>query len=359
MKVLRFGLGGLRVFAEAEFFPGPGINWFTGQNGAGKSSIVEAAYVLGHGRSFRAVQIEQAVRTGSEALWVSAEVESGDGGRCRLGVRRARQKGWEQRVDGGSVQGLSEVARRFPVLCFEPGSHHWISGPAERRRRLIDWGVFHVEQGPLVWWTEYQRALRQRNAALRTGDPNEARAWEPVLAEVGERINALRKDFCQEWGELSLKRIRSWSSDLAKLELSFRSGWGAHHADLVEALAAQRDRDLGLGYTYAGPHRADLGIRLEGVEARERLSRGQAKLLALALLIGLSEVYRLRHGSAPLLLLDDLGSELDDRHGEAVLAELRAAGAQVWLTGVERPSWGREPDEQLFHVEQGRITPLV
>lgn len=141
--------------------------------------------------------------------------------------------------------------------------------------------------------------------------------------------------------------------------MEYRRGWGRAHASLLEALQASRSRDLTQGFTSVGPHRADLSLRIEAAEAREFLSRGQSKILALSLLIALSDLYAEAHGSCPLLLLDDLCSELDALRAGAVLAYLRERGVQAIVTGVERPSWAQDPRDALFHVEQGTITPLL
>lgn len=358
-RVSRFGLGGLRVFAEADFVPGAGVSWLLGANGAGKTSVMEAAYLLGHGRSFRSAQLEALLAEGMEALWVSAGLVDEAGSASQLGVRRSASGEWELRVEGRPVQRLTDVARRFPVLCFEPGSHQWVTGPSERRRRLLDWGAFHVEHAASELWSEYQRALRQRNAALRMGDADSAKAWEPLLDVFGQQITEHRAAFHAAWRGAAQTLLQRWNSGLDGLEFQFRRGWGEHHASLAEALALQRERDLGLGYTYAGPHRCDLSIRWRGSEAKERLSRGQAKLVVLALLIAQAQCYRQRHASSPLLLLDDLCSELDAASAGAVLSLLREQEYQAWVSGVERPSWAAASTDALFHVEQGSITPLI
>jgi DNA replication and repair protein RecF len=358
-RVSRFGLGGLRVFAEADFVPGSGLSWILGANGAGKTSVIEAAYLLGHGRSFRSAQMESLLAEGMDALWVSAGLVDESGSASVVGVSRTALGEWSLRVEGRPVQRLTDVARRFPVLCFEPGSHQWVAGPSERRRRLLDWGAFHVEHAAPDLWSEYQRALRQRNAALRMGDPESAEAWEPVLDASGQRITAHRAAFHARWNGAAQNLLGSWSSEFDRIEFVFRRGWGEQHASLADALASQRERDLGLGYTYAGPHRCDLAIRWRGSDARERLSRGQAKLVVLALLIAQAQCYRQRHGSSPLLLLDDLCSELDSANAGAVLSMLREHEYQAWVTGVERPSWASSSADALFHVEQGSITPLI
>jgi len=360
MRLQHFSLGGLRVFAEAEFFPGPGINFITGSNGAGKTSLLEAAFILGQGRSFRAPHIESVLRSGSDVGWAFAELAVDSSQTRRVGVARSRGGGWDVRIDGRRSDRLADLAGVFPVLCFDPGSHAWVSGPADRRRRLLDWGVFHVERPPLSLWSSYQRALRQRNEGLRSGDPNLVEIWEPALVTAGEAIDLARRAFLDRWLPAVKQRLAWLSPGLANLRIDYRRGWGKAHPGLAEALFSHRARDRSLGYTVAGPHRAELALRIEDAEARDRLSRGQSKIVALSMLLAMAEVYGAQGGGLPLLLLDDLESELDPERFERVVAWLGDQGAQCLITGVNGVAKQQNAyPYRVFHVEQGRITPLL
>lgn len=359
MRLVHVSLGGLRVFAEAFFCPGPGLSWLVGSNGAGKTTVLEALFGLTHARSFRTAQFESVLRSGEGRGFVFSEWMDRDGVPLRMAGGRARGGGWEYRVDGVPVGRVSDLAVRAPMLCFEPGSHLLVSGPAERRRRLLDWGVFHVERAPPSLWSDWQRALRQRNELLRTGDIPQLEAFDIVLCAVSESLHRARQNLSARWLERSLGVLRWLSPDLADTQLEYRRGWGRAHASLSDALKANLSRDLAVSYTGSGPHRADIAIRVDGVDARERLSRGQSKVLALSLVLGMGNLYREAHGVLPLLLLDDLCSELDETHSKSVLAYLRDHEAQALITGVQRPVWAETPEEPLFHVEQGTITPLL
>lgn len=359
MLLRHVSLGGLRVLAEAEFFPGSGISWLVGCNGSGKTSVLEGLFALGHARSFRSAQFDSVLRVGCELGYVSTEWVDSAGVPVRLGSARRRRGGWEYRVDGSREVRSAEIAARVPTLCFEPGSHLIVAGPAERRRRLIDWGVFHVERAPFSLWSEWQRVLRQRNEALRVRDLHQLEAFDALLGAAGQRLDLFRARFAERWLARST-RVLSWlSAEVQGVSMEYRRGWGRAHGSLVEGLLASRERDLMQGFTSLGPHRADVSLRIEGVEAREYLSRGQSKILALSLLIGLSDMYGEVHGSFPLLLLDDLCSELDAPRAGAVLGYLRERSVQAIVTGVERPPWAQHPGDGLFHVEQGKITPLL
>lgn len=359
MRLVHISLGGLRVFAGADFSPGSGLSWLCGDNGAGKTSVLEALYALGHARSFRCAHFDSALRSGDDEAVVFTEWVTADGEVSRIGCAKQRGGGWRYRVDGVSVPRALDLAGRAPMLCFEPGAHAIVTGPAERRRRLTDWGLFHVERAPPVLWSEWQRASKQRNEALRARDRQALDAFDAVLAQRGERLNAARSDFVAVWLADASRTLAWLSPDLSDVEFSFRRGWGRSHASLMDALRSQRESDLQLGFTGSGPHRSDIAMRWQGADARERVSRGQSKVIALALVLSLARLYAERHGRWPLLLLDDLCSELDQRHASSVLGALREAGAQALITGVSRPEWAADPADALFHVERGAITPLL
>ena len=358
MRLTHLSLGGLRVFAEAELFPGPGISWLFGINGAGKTSVLEALYTLGHGRSFRSAGLDSVLRDGAERLWISSRW-AGAFGERQFGAGRARGGTWDLRSDGTRVSRFADLGAEMPMLCFEPGSHALVSGPAERRRRLLDWGVFHVERVPLSVWQDWQRALLQRNQALRNRDRDALDAWDAVAALAGERLNAAREVFASRWLSRVCDVLAVLSAELRDLRLDYRRGWGRSHPDLLSAWSSGRDTDLVHGFTGSGPQRMDIMLRFDGAEARDRLSRGQSKLVAMAMLLALAQEHFEVRARWPLLLLDDLCSELDGARFRFVLEFLRANEVQALIAGVDAPAAGGSPQEPVFHVERGTITPLL
>jgi DNA replication and repair protein RecF len=359
MRFAHLSLGGLRSFAEADFFPASGLNWISGTNGAGKTSVLEALYLFGHGRSFRSASLDPVVRAGDQSAWLSASLDLAERGAVRAGLRRQRRGEWEVRLDGASGSRLSDLVALAPILCFEPGSQQLVCGVSERRRRLLDWGVFHVEQVPLEAWRMYQRVLSQRNQALRLRSWEVVDAWEPQLVSAAMEITEARDRFAQVWFE-AVREVLAWlSPQMDGIELGLKFGWAQVHDSYAQALSASRLRDLEQGFTSVGPHRADIGLRLDGADARERCSRGQTKTLALALILALASCYQRRRGFAPVLLLDDVFSELDAAHANAVMRWLQAHEGQVFVTGVHPPPPSERSCWTLFHVEQGSITPLL
>ena len=359
MRFERLRVQGLRCLTDVSVELGEGIHVFVGPNGAGKTSVLEAAYLLSHGRSFRSGAREALLQRGSASLAVFAEALGANDSRRRLGLGREGSR-WEARLDGAAVP-LGLLVQACAVVCFEPGSHALIAGAADERRRFLDWGVFHVEHGFLGAWRRYQRALKQRNALLRTGGSGADALYAPWEREMGEMASAIdryRQGYLDRLLPLLASSAGSLLPELGSISLRYRRGW-ADASELVEVLAEQRGRDLARGHTTAGAHRADWSLAFEHAPLREHLSRGQEKLTALSCLLAQAELHAACCGEWPLVCLDDLASELDLAHQAAVVDRLAAVGAQVLVTGTECPRPLQSRPHRMFHVEQGQIRPLL
>src|SRR5579859_3106691 len=165
MRLDSLRISGLRCLGDVSLSLEPGVTVFSGANGAGKTSILEAAFLLSHARSFRSGAKDALLQRGAGAFSVFVELRHDDGRSRRLGLGRQGVR-WDARIDGEAAS-LSELVGECAVVCFEPGSHALIAGGAEERRRYLDWGVFHVEHEFISAWRRYQRALKQRNTLLR------------------------------------------------------------------------------------------------------------------------------------------------------------------------------------------------
>ena len=203
----------------------------------------------------------------------------------------------------------------------------------------MDWGLFHVEPDFLPLWRRYARALKQRNALLKSGAGGaQLDAWDHELAEAGEPLTRHRRHYLEQL-QIRLAAVAGiWCRLWAPARSQFQPGWRSGELSLADALLLARERDRSLGYTSLGPHRADWRIDYAAHPNREALSRGQAKLSALSLLLAQAEDYAQRRGEWPIVALDDLASELDRRHQQRVLQRLLASGAQVFVTGTEAPA---------------------
>lgn len=369
MHLTRLDITDLRRFQHVQFRPGPGLNLLLGANGAGKTSVLEAAHLMAYGRSFRGRVHDGLIRTGAGALEVfvewrerSAEQPAGAVAASTQRTHRAglRHQGpsWAGRLDGTDIGHLGELCAAFAVVTAEPGSHTLITGGGEGRRRFVDWGLFHVEPGFLPLWRRYARALRQRNALLKQhAGGSQLDAWDEELATTGEPLTRHRDQYLQQLQPQLQCVLASLLPAGGASRLEFQPGWRRDEVDLADALLLARERDLAAGFTSVGPHRADWRIEQGALPGKTGLSRGQAKLTALSALLAQAEHHAGLRGDWPVVGLDDLASELDRDHQRRVLQRMLASGAQVFITGTEPPPVLPEFDTRVakFHVERGAI----
>jgi DNA replication and repair protein RecF len=352
MHVRSLSLENLRNVASARLEPTTGFNLLFGDNGAGKTTVLESLVILGKGRSFRSGTVSSLIGPKEKAFRIIADID-GDGNQHRVGIER-RRDGWRGRVDGKDMQQLSEPAAFFPLVLMEPTSYLLVSGSPDVRRRFLDWSVFHVKHEFLDLWRRYNRVLKQRNAALRQGNPALVQSLDPQLIRSGEQLHDLRRTVFDRLSPLIEALVQGMSPELGSLSVSLKSGWGEE--TLGESLLAGFDKDREQGMTRQGPHRADVVFRLDGRAVRDRLSRGEQKILAAALLLSQASLFS-DAGQPPVVLLDDLASEFDQGHLDQVMHHVGQLGAQHFVTGTETgpfDAW-HTGDSTLFHVKHGVI----
>lgn len=331
-----------------------------GDNGSGKTSLLEGIFYLGHGRSFRRVEFEKLVRRGEDFLSVYGEVEEGQR-RSRLGIEKRRKSG-RIRVDGSDALSNRILAERLVVGAYFPGREALIWGPSKDRRLLIDWLLFHVEPEYGLLIRRYTEGLRQRNALLRKGGVTRAlRAWSAGLAEEGHRIHELRQDVMADF---AWRTAASLSRVLGRpVDVGYRRGWRAGE-NLAAVWSSGQDIDMARGWTASGgPHRADILLSTEGIPCRDVLSRGQGKLAALELFLEAVALVRERTNRRGVILLDDVRSEVDNHNFETLLSTLDRLGHQIFVTFVDLPQHRMEcqsfSESKVFHVEQGEVSEVL
>ena len=359
MRLEQLRMENLRNIAALELELGPGLNLFLGANGAGKTSILEGAYLLSHAQSFRTGMADTLIRRGADGLAVAAQLRN-DAGSIRIGLAR-NANGWSARLQGLAAPNLGAMLRECAVACFEPGSHVLISGGSAERRRFLDWGVFHVEHGFLLSARQYTRVLRQRNMALKqSASDAELDAWDTEMSAAAEPVMAMRANYFHRYAPELQAVLSLFLPELGAATCELTSGWPMSES-LADALATGRARDRARGHTTRGPHRADWTIRFEQAPLREHLSRGQEKLCALACVLAQARIHAAMTGEWPVIALDDLASELDSTHQNRVVELLDAAAAQVLISGIEVPECLSQVGSpiRMFHVEHGQVRGLL
>jgi DNA replication and repair protein RecF len=352
MGLARLTVENLRCLREVSIEPAGRLNLVIGPNASGKTSLLEAIFFLGRGRTFRSARREAAVREDAGPMRVVGWLTDGR----TVGVEVGHGE-WAVRAAGEAVGSLAELANLLPVQLMDPEIHRLVQeGPGERRRYL-DWATFHVKPGFLGAWRQYQRALKQRNAALRGDAPERViQAWDEQLISAGEIIDTLRAEMVAQLqppvGEAARRLLD------AEVELSYRPGQ-APGQGLAAALAGSRERDRRTGMTQAGPHRADLRVAVDDHRARGWVSRGQQKLLGAALVLGQGAVLAPLWGGRGVLLVDDPAAELDAQRLAGLMEYIRELPFQAFVTALDDELLPGLGEAQVFHVEQGAVRPVV
>ena len=349
MALLHFTASDFRCLASIELEASPNYNLIHGANASGKTSLLEAIAYLGRGKALRGAPTQNLVRHGQAEFTLVGKAR-GATRTSVLGVRNGRN-GLEIHIDGAQARGAAELAETLPLQAVDPEIHNLVAGGPDERRRYLDWSVFHVEHAYVQHWRRYRRALRQRNAALKTGGgPRSIRAWDSELLEAAAEVTAAR--------ERTTETLQSALEPIAEemlgggVGLEYQPGW-PRGKSLEHALGASLERDHATGTTNVGPHRADLRLVFNERQARRLVSRGQQKLLACTLVFASVELVQAKIQRPVVLLLDDPAAELDAPALGRLLDAVSGLGCQVIATALD-PGLIQLPEEPaLFHVEHG------
>jgi DNA replication and repair protein RecF len=342
----------LRCIESAALEFSPELNLIAGENGAGKTSILEAIFLLGRGRSFRTRSTERLIRHGQPRLTVYGRTDESPP--RQAGIEIAADGGTRARVNGEAAGSLLELSGVVPVQAIDPEIHKLVDQGPERRRRWLDWLVFHVEPTFAAHWSRYNRALKQRNAALRSRAAG-VEHWDQELVIHGVAITEARQ---RSLARL-LPRLSETFSRFGDLDVvaAFTPGWSADE-DFATALRSNRERDLQRATTTSGPHRADVTLRRNHRIARETLSRGQQKLTAVAMIVSQLQLLQAELGMRAVLLLDDPAAELDEKNLQRLFDELASLQSQMIATSLTPETALFQAPKATFHVEQGRVLRL-
>ena len=384
MYLEQLHLQNVRNLADSSLTLGPGFNYIHGANGAGKTAILEAAFLLSRGRSFRTHKASTIIRHGESEMLVRGEVLGEPislGGKLdeiidsveanpqpapisakhSLAMSKSKAGVTQIRVNGEHRTRLSELARLLPIQVMLPDAAELIFGSPARRREFLDWGLFHVERQFLGVAAKYNRLLAQRNAWLKTSDPGHFRddPWVGQLLQYGQQISAMRYNFVAPLQQRLTALIEPFDLPVG-LELSYLTGGSESEALSAEKMSESWARDVKFGITHKGPHREDLHFTLSDIRAGEILSRGQAKLVACTSVLAQIDVLRQHHGVLSIVLIDDFGAELDVAHWRQFTQMLHRFDCQVIATSTQEPQgvagvWGSEGDFKVFHVEHGNV----
>lgn len=361
MYISQVRLENFRNFEAVHMHPHQNLNILIGENGAGKSSLLEAIHVLGYGRSFRTTKADSFIQIGkaSASGFCKFKLEEED---YSLGFSRSRAEGYKFSVNGEKTKKITDIARILPVQIFTPQSSDLVLGPPLGRRRYIDWLLFHVEQKFQYINSRYQNCLQQRNALLKNFDFKQTDAfisqdvWSEQLADLGESITSLRESYISRLNDEISGLYRKFYPEI-KIVLRYNIGW-EKSSSLIDSLRSRVQRDLFRGSTSSGPHKADLQFYIDDKNAAEFMSRGQLRLLVSILLLAEVKLLKAITNKPSVFLIDDISAELDESTREMFLNEVLKQDTQVFVTAIEKEQMSFMQDynnKKVFHVKQNHV----
>ena len=340
-RIVSLSLKDFRNFERLELEFPPGGVVILGENGQGKTNLLESAYYLSLLRSVRGTRDVDVVRFGSNGFFIEADVCVPDAHQIAVGFERAGRRKRVRR-DGLVIDRMSDALGTLPAVMFSPADVELVAGPPSARRRFLDVMLALSSRPYLHALQQYRAALERRNAALRDAARPAMRersaaieVWEPPLAEHGAALMRARgtwvRQVVQRFGELCAAIGERDSVDL-RYQTTVDANAESVELALAEAVAAKRSSDSRYGLTQVGPHRDDLVMLLGGRDLRTFGSAGQHRTAAIALRLVEAETLRASRGASPVFLLDDPFAELDARRASRVLSVLGEVGGDSGLT---------------------------
>ena len=353
----------LRNIEQVSLTLSPTVNLFYGENGSGKTSLLEAISLLGLGRSFRSHKIRSLIHHQQAQVTVFGDLHT-DTISSAIGLQKTRSGNTLIRVNGETVASAVTLAQQLPLQIINADSFKLVEGLPIQRRRFLDWMVFHVKPEFIDVWQPLQRVIKQRNSALKHDKitRSDLAPWDTKFVQLATEIHRLRSAVFAEFKEKFLKLQQAFPSVATDIELKYLPGWNSE-VSFEELLYQDFERDKRDGYTHHGPQRAEIKLYASGKPAVDVLSRGQEKSLICALHVIQAQLYKEKTGKTCVFLVDDLLAELDSFHARRLTQWLNDLGGQVFVTGVTKAAlldaWRIEGDIAMFHVEQGVISPLI
>lgn len=358
MHITRLELSQLRNLSSVSILPAPGLNILEGRNASGKTSLLEAIHMLCMARSFRSLRTSQVVQHGHASLTVFAQLQDSQL-QHRLGLQRFTDNRLELRLDGQPLRSRAELVSLLPLQLLTPESTQLVTGSPRGRRQFLDWLMFHVEHGFHSDWMNYQRLLKQRNSLLRSRQLTTLKQWDLGLISYAEKIDTARKGlvaaiqpFMHGYFEKLLPGM--------EIALHYKQGW-RRELSFENALAESLATDSRQFVTGVGPHRCDLVLSTDKRQVADVMSRGQLKLLVVAMHLAQMDYLRSTRNKSSIVLIDDLPAELDAQHRALLLRILDEHEHQVFITTTDRSQLDccDCKEVKVFHVEHGQIKEVV
>lgn len=352
-------LTGFRNLVPLQLRPGPRFNVLSGDNGQGKSNVLEGLRYASALDSFRGASSDDLIQVGRARADLTLAVEASPLPRT-LTVHLSRTEARQPILDGKRPRSTLVWLGVLPTVLFHPGDLSLAQGSPEGRRTLLDRILTEMDPSYGVTLRDYLKALRSRNRLLKMEavEQRAVTAFDAVLAETGARIVSSRTQVLSELAPRAQQAFSRVVGDDVPVKIRYRARVPGDAGKIREALAASLMKDLARGFTAEGPHGDDVELGVKAGSAKQHASQGQQRALVLALRVAELEVLRERTGRVPVLLLDDVSSELDAQRSERFFSLLSELGGQVFLTTTRSELIRVDGERADFSVRAGVVSPL-
>ena len=335
------------------------LNLFVANNAQGKTSLIEAVYYLGHNRSFKTKSLKELTQLDYQKFQLDAQVDN-----CRIKLEKSKQK-TNISIDQIRLKNSSDLSKILPIQIITPDKGFVVNGTPKNKRSYLDWGVFHVKQDFLTDFKKYNKTLKNINFLLTQQKESELDDWFLEIAQLSGKINQARQDYIDQLKKTNstelMQALSNSFESIDTFDYEFKSGWpkevNAFDADSIyQYLIKSKSFLLKARYLNYGPHKASLKFYLNNQEECF-LSRGEQKTLSIV--FWLTQVSLLvKNNTHPIVLIDDISSELDGKKIQTILNFLQQLNVQILMTDIGSNSLKIDPkNTSVFKIEQGVITP--
>jgi len=352
--LLTLHIENLRIFKNVFIDLCPNLNFFCGGNGSGKSSLVEAITILTRGKSYRTKNLTSAINYDEKYFRVMGRIHL-DSASPHIGVEKTFNH-LKIRLNEQSITSLSKIAEILPVQVIDSENTRLVQSTPVFKRNFLNWGCFHVDSVYKDSWVTYNKIHKQINSSLKKKDLDLLRSWYPSLINAANYLHQRRLDHFNKLDFYLNNYYNSWFGN-RYLSVVYKKGWSEHN-DFQQSLYASERQNLFNEVLIVGPHRANFIINIEGRDASMILSKGQQKMLAFALLLCQVKILISDTGAKPIVLIDDLASELDMKNISLVLGDIVNMKVQSVVTSINTSTIKKSidcSDAGFFEVQSGDV----
>ena len=349
MNIDKLKIENLRVFDKVTINPSKSINIIYGSNGSGKTTLLESIYILARSKSFRTNNTQSLIKRGKSELLLYANILDKDGINRSIGIRKSTEIS-EVRISGVLRNRVSDQIKALPLGIITSTIQKLLTEGPSHRRRFINWVMFHVEPDYPTLYYKYKRCLQQRNIELRRRS-RDIQIWDQQLSFYGEKLSNIISDYIRSV-ESDFIALVGESLSLKSFVIEYKQGWSKEF-ELKYAL--NRNYLSGLTYTNVGPHIGDLLFTINGRPVKDFLSSGQLKTLTILFVLYQISYIKNQIKSSPVLLIDDICSELDFDNLNIVFNHLKRLDVQIFMTSIKNVNIDIGTVGKVFHVEHGSV----